>query len=112
SINPMEIKTTEAIKYHIPKIKRKTFSNVAGINPSLIIEAPLPNIAKKMNNKPTNSFFSNIFSFFFDFLFFLLNMFTSIMIEGYMTINFLKLLYRYYVYSYYVCFLFAKSSIA
>src|SRR5699024_4883538 len=86
----MEISTIEAMKYHIPKIKRKTFSNVAGISPSLIIEAPLPKIAKKMNNKPTNSFLSNIFSFFFDFLFFLFIPFISIMIEGYMSIKFLN----------------------
>src|SRR5699024_6898485 len=91
SINPMEISTIEAMKYHIPKIKRKTFSNVAGISPSLIIEAPLPKIAKKMNNKQTNSFLSNIFFFFFYFLFFLLNTFIFIMIEGYMTIKFWNL---------------------
>src|SRR5699024_7587694 len=46
----------DATKYHIPKKKRKAFSNPVGMKPSLIKEAPLPNIERKMKSKPNNSY--------------------------------------------------------
>src|SRR5699024_11903605 len=64
-----------ATKYHIPKKKRKAFSNPVGMKPSLIKEAPLPNIERKMKSKPNNSYCKAFAAFvlLFLFLFFLAN---------------------------------------
>src|SRR5699024_11286985 len=69
----------DATKYHIPKKKRKAYSNPVGMKPSLIKEALLPNIERKMKSKPNNSHckaFAAIVLLFF-FLFFLANGYTS-----------------------------------
>src|SRR5699024_6142272 len=70
-------------KYHIPKKKRKAFSNPVGMKPSLIKEAPLPNIERKMKSKPNNSYCKAFaaFELLFLFLFFLANSSTSLHIN-------------------------------
>src|SRR5699024_2483619 len=59
----------DATKYHIPKKKRKAFSNPVGMKPSLIKEAPLPNIERKMKSKPNNSYCKAFAAFVLLFLF-------------------------------------------
>src|SRR5699024_1318512 len=73
----------DATKYHIPKKKRKAFSNTVGMKPSLIKEAPLPNIERKMKSKPNNSYCKAFAAFvlLFLFLFFLANGSTSLQIN-------------------------------
>src|SRR5699024_9699380 len=71
----------DATKYHIPKKKRKAFSNPVGMKPSLIKEAPLPNIERKMKSKPNNSYCKAFADFVLIFLFFLVNCSTSLQIN-------------------------------
>src|SRR5699024_12289393 len=59
----------DATKYHIPKKKRKAFSNQVGMIPSLVKEAPLPNIERKMKSKPNNSYCKALAAFVLLFLF-------------------------------------------
>src|SRR5699024_1421770 len=73
----------DATKYHIPKKKRKAFSNPVGMKPSLIKEAPLPNIERKMKSKPNNSYCKafEACDLLFLFLFFLVIRSTSLQIN-------------------------------
>src|SRR5699024_1831197 len=73
----------DATKYHIPKKKRKEFSNTVGMKPSLITEAPLPNIERKIKRKLNNSYCKAFAAFvlLFLFLFFLDNGSTSLQIK-------------------------------
>src|SRR5690625_4044324 len=68
---------SDNIKYHIPKNNLKTFSKLVGINPSLIIDAPLLKIDKKINNSPSNSNCNCFLSFFLFFRFFFATNITS-----------------------------------
>src|SRR5690606_39490084 len=73
---PNTNKTTDAAKYQMPNKKRKLFSRRRGMKPSLMMEAPLPKMDKKMSNNPISSSFNWSFTFFFVFFrFFFLDTF-------------------------------------
>src|SRR5699024_744371 len=73
----------DATKYHIPKKKGKAFSNPVGMKPSLIKEAPLPNIEGKMKSKPNKPYYqANVaMDLLMLFLFFLADVSTSLQIS-------------------------------
>src|SRR5699024_12839615 len=79
----INIPTRRSSDLHIPKKKRKAFSNPVGMKPSLIKEAPLPNIERKMKSNPNNSYCKAFAAFvlLFLFLFFLANGSTSLQIN-------------------------------
>src|SRR5690625_6735465 len=62
----------EAVKYQNPKKKRNKFSRPLGIAPSLMAPAPLPKIARNINNNPSNSNLICCFLFFVPCFFFFL----------------------------------------
>src|SRR5690625_4399991 len=53
--NPIINNKIGKTKYQMPRKNRKIFTQLVGINPSLIIDAPLPNIDKNIKRMPSNS---------------------------------------------------------